>query len=114
MTPASSTVVNLDGINRLRTAETYLAVAAFVTTADTLVIAVPRDFAQFIPVGMPIATDVVAADVPYIDTDVMTYDSTRGVVKATDTAGKLSITISRSTTTPTSGLKVSVLLIAVP
>ncbi len=115
MTPISSTVINMEGINLLRKAQTYLGVVAFTTTGTTVVIAVPRDFASFIPVGLPIGSDDGAEDAPFIDTDVHTYDSTRGVVLATNTAGKYSITISRkSGGSPTSGLKVPVLLVAVP
>ncbi len=114
MNPLSSTAFNNDGINLLRKAQTYIGIVAFTTTSDTVVIAVSRDFAQFIPVGMAIGSDDAAPDSPFIDTDVHTYDSTRGVVQATNTNGKYSITISRSTTTPTSGLKIAVLLVACP
>ncbi len=115
MTPISSTVINMEGINLLRKAQTYTGVVAFTTTGTTVVIAVSRDFASFIPIGIPIGSDNASDDVPFIDTDVHTYDSTRGVLLATNTAGKYSITISRkSGGSPTSGLKVGLVLIAVP
>lgn len=115
MNPISSTAFNNDGINLLRKAQTYLGVVAFSTTDDTVVIAVSADFAQFIPIGCAISSAMAADDEVYIDTDVMTYDSTRGVVKATNTAGKYSITFSRkSGGSPTSALKWPVLLVACP
>lgn len=115
MTPASSTVINFDGLNLLKRAETYLAIAAFTTTGTTVTIAVPMDFAQFIPVGIVIGSDNASDDAVFIDTDTHTYDATRGVLQATNTSGKYSITFARkSGGSPTSALKFPVLLIACP
>ena len=116
MTPMTSAIINDEGLNYLRKATTYLGTVAFSSTGATVVIGVSRDFASFIPIGMPIGSTNASDDVPFIDTDVHTYDSTRGVVLATETAGRFSVTISRKTSggSSTSGLIVPVLLIAVP
>lgn len=114
MIPLSSTVENKDGINLIRRGDTYIGTVAFTTTGTTVDIFVSVDFAQFIPLFMTIGTANAAPDVPFIDTAVHTYDTTRGIVQAIKTSGKYKITISRSSTTPTSGLIIPVCLVACP